>query len=237
MHSNLVADLYDAVLNAPSVEAYKVELIKFANQQGFDLAATDYRSPPPHSRWTGINNYTLAWMKEMEKYLLLPNPINDAGLAAKGPVLWDLGLMKQVGMNEIAEAVAPHGFHSGIDMPVVSAAGGFASVNFSRSSALPVDRVELVRVTAEMSLFASFAIAALDRLLGASTPGEAPTLTPREFEVMKWAVAGKTALETGMILSCAERTVNFHMQNILRKFDVVNKQAAIAKALQLKIVL
>jgi len=61
----------------------------------------------------------------------------------------------------------------------------------------------------------------------------APPLSPRELEVLKWIGAGKSSWETGMILRIAERTVNFHIGNIQRKLDAVNRLQAVAMALKL----
>lgn len=55
-------------------------------------------------------------------------------------------------------------------------------------------------------------------------------LTNREVEILKWTVEGKTAWEIGSILNIAERTVNFHIQNVMEKFGVHNKTQAAAKA-------
>lgn len=55
-------------------------------------------------------------------------------------------------------------------------------------------------------------------------------LTNREVEILKWTVDGKTAWEIGSILNITERTVNFHIQNVMEKFGVHNKTQAAAKA-------
>jgi DNA-binding CsgD family transcriptional regulator len=56
-------------------------------------------------------------------------------------------------------------------------------------------------------------------------------LTEREVEILRWTAAGKTAWEIGSILRISERTVNFHVQNVMEKFGVHNKTHAAAKAL------
>ena len=56
-------------------------------------------------------------------------------------------------------------------------------------------------------------------------------LTNRELEILQWTVDGKTAWEVGSILNIAERTVNFHVQNVMEKFGVHNKTQAAAKAI------
>jgi LuxR family transcriptional regulator, quorum-sensing system regulator CviR len=62
-------------------------------------------------------------------------------------------------------------------------------------------------------------------------PGE--SLSERELEVLKWIGVGKSSWETGMILQISERTVNFHIKNIVRKLDAVNRPQAVAMALKL----
>ena len=56
-------------------------------------------------------------------------------------------------------------------------------------------------------------------------------LTNRELEILQWTVDGKTAWEVGSILNIAERTVNFHVQNVMEKFGVHNKTQPAAKAI------
>jgi LuxR family transcriptional activator of conjugal transfer of Ti plasmids len=55
-------------------------------------------------------------------------------------------------------------------------------------------------------------------------------LTDREVEILRWTIDGKTAWEIGHILKISERTVNFHLQNVMSKFGVHNKTHAAAKA-------
>ncbi|WP_050577191.1 helix-turn-helix domain-containing protein [Pseudomonas cremoricolorata] len=57
-------------------------------------------------------------------------------------------------------------------------------------------------------------------------------LTPRERQVLLWCAYGKTSWEIGRILECKESTVNFHVGNILRKFDVETRVAAVIKAIR-----
>lgn len=57
-------------------------------------------------------------------------------------------------------------------------------------------------------------------------------LTPREREVLLWCAYGKTSWEIGQIVGCKESTVNFHVSNILRKFAVNTRVAAVIKAIR-----
>ncbi|MFK0089971.1 LuxR C-terminal-related transcriptional regulator [Pseudomonas sp. NPDC090755] len=57
-------------------------------------------------------------------------------------------------------------------------------------------------------------------------------LTPREQQVLLWCAYAKSSWEIGQILQCKESTVNYHVGNILRKFDVDSRVAAVIKALR-----
>jgi DNA-binding CsgD family transcriptional regulator len=65
---------------------------------------------------------------------------------------------------------------------------------------------------------------------GESIPKPIP-LTEREVEILRWTAIGKTAWEIGSILKISERTVNFHLQNLMGKLGVHNKTHAAAKAM------
>lgn len=73
---------------------------------------------------------------------------------------------------------------------------------------------------------------AVQRALKAAAAAPKPIpLTDREVEILQWTAIGKTAWEIGSILKISERTVNFHLQNIMAKFGVHNKTHAAAKAM------
>ena len=55
-------------------------------------------------------------------------------------------------------------------------------------------------------------------------------LTLREQEVLKWLGLGKTYNEISQICTISERTVRFHIMNILKKLDVSNTRHALTKA-------
>lgn len=59
------------------------------------------------------------------------------------------------------------------------------------------------------------------------------TMTCREREILRWTAEGKTASEIAQILSLSDRTVNFHIKNIMRKFDSTNKITVAVKAMAL----
>jgi LuxR family transcriptional regulator len=55
-------------------------------------------------------------------------------------------------------------------------------------------------------------------------------LTDREVAVLRWTADGKTSSEISEILDISERTVNFHINNGIKKLGTVNKLAAAVRA-------
>lgn len=61
-------------------------------------------------------------------------------------------------------------------------------------------------------------------------------LSAREREVLQWMIEGKTNWETSRILGISERTVKFHVHNILQKLQSSTRGQAIALALEQRLV-
>jgi DNA-binding CsgD family transcriptional regulator len=61
-----------------------------------------------------------------------------------------------------------------------------------------------------------------------------PVLSPRELEVLDWLKRGKTSWDIAKILNISERTVNYHVNNIVQKLDVTNRLQAVFEASNLE---
>lgn len=57
-------------------------------------------------------------------------------------------------------------------------------------------------------------------------------LSTREQEVLMWSKQGKSSWEIAEILSISERTVNFHVKNIMQKLSAVSRTQAVALAIE-----
>lgn len=55
-------------------------------------------------------------------------------------------------------------------------------------------------------------------------------LSKREKEVLSWIMVGKSSWDISVILSISERTVKFHVDNIMVKLDAVSRTHAVAIA-------
>ncbi len=74
----------------------------------------------------------------------------------------------------------------------------------------------------------------LDRAL--STPRQKSLLSPREREVLQWTAQGKTSWDISTILGISEKGVEFHLDSVKRKLQVVNRTHAVVKAVMLGLI-
>lgn len=65
---------------------------------------------------------------------------------------------------------------------------------------------------------------------------ETMNLTAREIECIRLAAQGLTISETARQIQVAERTVEFHLGNAMRKLGAANKLRAVVVALRLKLI-
>jgi DNA-binding NarL/FixJ family response regulator len=72
-----------------------------------------------------------------------------------------------------------------------------------------------------------------NRLAHSPPPAPAPfSLTEREAEALAWVARGKSSADIAVLMNVSERTVNFHVDNVMRKLGVATRvQAAIRCAL------
>lgn len=56
-------------------------------------------------------------------------------------------------------------------------------------------------------------------------------ITSSEIEILNWLKEGKTSWEISVILNKSERVVNFHINNIIKKLNAMNRTHAVVMAL------
>jgi DNA-binding CsgD family transcriptional regulator len=77
---------------------------------------------------------------------------------------------------------------------------------------------------------------ALRRHISLTTKSDHGNLTAMELEVLNWLKEGKTSWEISMILKRSERVIGFHVNNILKKLNAMNRTHAVAIALDNNII-
>jgi DNA-binding CsgD family transcriptional regulator len=163
------------------------------------------------------------------------DPIARECLTSRLPIRWTEAFMANVrttGEAQMMEDAWENGIRQGFTVPIHGPKGEFGCLMLSCNE----NEKEFERLTDEfqydLQIMAHYFHDAVQKALRKKVPLPVP-LTSREVEILKWTVDGKTAWEIGQILNISERTVNFHLRNIMGKFGVHNKTHAAAKAVNL----
>jgi DNA-binding CsgD family transcriptional regulator len=122
------------------------------------------------------------------------------------------------------------GVHDGITMPFHGPYGGthVLSVSMRGGAARDARRAPYIYALATQTWIRHCALANTDQPVAPA----AIHLTDRERECLKWAKDGKTNWEISQIIAVAERTVEFHIGNAMRKLNATNRVTAIVIAIQ-----
>lgn len=159
------------------------------------------------------------------------DPLGVQGSERRQPIVWDARYPAEYREQELLwDPLIAAGFRNFIAIPIYGPTGrrnifvGFAE-KFRRSARV-TERVidEFVVIAYHMASF-------VDHQAEADSDSR-PRVTPREIECLQWTARGKTAWEIATILGIAERTVNFHLSNVMGKLEVPSKHQAALKALR-----
>jgi len=222
---------------ATTFDAYGYTYYTYA---GIDADEIREASPGQHylSELIYLSNLKPDWIAHyLESGYAHIDPVVRHCTEARLPVRWD-GRFRSNTRNrfesQMMDDAWENGLRRGLTIPVHGPRGELGI--FSLNSDL--NDLEFHKVTDakkyEIQVIAYHFHDAIQRALRAEKAAALPVpLTEREVEILKWTVAGKTAWEVGTILKISERTVNFHLQNVMEKFGVHNKTHAAAKAMHL----
>jgi DNA-binding CsgD family transcriptional regulator len=153
------------------------------------------------------------------------------------PIIWDQATYVAAGQGDKWDHQAQFGYRHGIALAVHLPEGRHFFLGVDRDQPVPNDAHEATRLVARLQLFAVHAQEAAVRLLARDAPySDAPKLTARELDVLRWTMEGKTAWGVGEALGISERTVAVHLLHATRKLRCENKVHAVVKALRLGLI-
>ena len=124
----------------------------------------------------------------------------------------------------IMEAAHQFGLSGGVMVPISNAAGsvGMVWMDGDRPDFRDQDMPAL-------HLIALYAFERINRL--AKPPiRNMIAFTKREKEILRWLSEGKTSVRIGEILHLSERTVDWHVSNLMKKLSASNRTHAVALA-------
>lgn len=202
---------------------------------GFDYCAFGLRAPypvlNPETIW--LSNYSSDWqIRYVENNYFAVDPVVQHGSCSTSPLVWS---SKSSGSAaEFWEDAREFGIDHGWSQSYCNADGFLGMLTLARSGeALQTkelaDKHMLYSWLTQLAHQGLYKLAAQDFAITRENP-----LTQREVEVLRWSVEGKSAHETAAKMGITERTVNFHINNALRKTGAHNKTAGAVKAVLLR---
>lgn len=229
---------YYDISQTTELPALQDRLVSFANDMGFPLVTA---AVVIEDRKLGIPPafHVLSNMPEAFKAtssdhsLSRRDPVNRRLKTMSVPFIYDQSLYVREGAADIWERQAPYGYRNGIAVALHLSDNRHFLLGVDRDSPLPRPEAKVVRLMADLQLLAVHAQAAALQLLAPQeiSPASLVRLTPRELEILRWTMDGKSAWDIGLLLGIAEGTVNFHLRNVCGKFNVASKHHAVLKAL------
>ncbi|MFO1271515.1 MAG: LuxR family transcriptional regulator [Rubrivivax sp.] len=231
---------FSSVLQAQSREDFGSEVERFSKRLGFDTfsAVAVLDRGLGKSEFFAVHNAPEAYQEiAWDQSIGRRDPVMQHCKRATVPIIWNRDTYESSGEGDLWERFASFGYRTGIAMALHLPEGRHFVLAVDRDQSLPRDSTELQRVVADLQLFAVHAQdAALRLLLPHVQQAERPALTPRELEVLRWTMEGKTAWEVGAILGISERTAVLHVNNAMHKLGCTNKHQAVLKALRLGLI-
>lgn len=225
-----------ALLGIQTAENFSALISKAAGELGFEYCAYGLRMPFPVSnpKTMLLNNYTEAWKARYasQNYLAVDPTVSNA-TRSTAPVVWSDSLFAST--NDFWQDARSHGLHAGLAQSAFDARGAVGMLTLARSNE-DISAREMEHVALRLAWLVQAVHEQGVRMLSPQLqPQQDIALTSREIEVLRWTADGKTSGEVGQIMAISERTVNFHITNVLAKLGVVNKTAGVVKAAMLRL--
>jgi DNA-binding CsgD family transcriptional regulator len=231
---------YLSVLEAKDQDQFRSVVVRFAQQLGFETvtAVVAIDRSEAGSEFVAVHNTPLAFEQGFEDLgMARRDPVMQHCKRNSVPIIWSQRTYLDRGVIELWDIQAQYGYRNGIAMSLHLPEGRHFTLGVDRDQDLPNDRAELTRIVADLQLFAVHAQdTAMRVLVSEALQPERPALTPRELDVLRWTMDGKTAWETGALLSITERTTVQHLQNAMKKLQCTSKHQAVLKALRLGLI-
>ena len=222
---------------AGSLQSFEKELVSFAGEMDFGIvaAALVVDRPGRESTFLSLGNGPAEFAdaaKSVEDSKR--DPVLKRLKRMSVPFIYNQNLYVEEGAGDLWEEQAAYGYKTGISVALHLPGNKHFLLGVDRDTPMPKDAAKVGRMLADLQLAAVHAQDAAVRLLGAEV--EIPKLSKREIEVLRWAMHGKTAVETGKILGIAASTVNYFVGRALVKLECENKHHAVLKAIALGLI-
>ena len=211
--------------------AYPI-LLRFAENLGFNFCAISVTSSRQVTQLNAlqINNYPQDWNQQYEKDNFNQiDPVIAHCNHSMIPIVWNEKAFSNA--PQLWQGLKQQGLQHGWSQSFHHEESGLCCILSLARKHCPISPLELY----EHFGYIFYAASHLSELFARTLPKQPakprqPNLSPRELEVLQLSAGGKTAYEISKILSLSERTVNYHVQNVIEKLNVCNKISAVIAA-------
>jgi len=180
------------------------------------------------------SNYPNAWRTTYDDLQLHSvDPTVSHCFKSMLPIVWKPETFKGKEQNEFYEQACGYGLRSGISYPLHGYSGEFGVLSFVTGDSENNKNNENFDKLSSLSLIRDYAIESSKKFFkNVNSSPLSIKLTARELECLKWVMGGKSSWEISKILLCSEATINFHVSNFKKKFDVQTRQQAVIQAIK-----
>lgn len=240
IHERRYQEFIEALTRAVSVEQIHALCADICGQYGFDHFNYGARFPTSfvEPTYVYVSGFPDAWWRRYkEANYFAADPLVVHCEHQLVPIAWhdirmDIGPDEDIARRIFDEA-NEIGLRDGVTLPIHACSGEGAMLTFS-TFRKPPRSMKLIEATLPVLHVLAFHVhEAVRRIAAAQIEASPPRieLSPREMETLRWAADGKTAWETAHLMGLAERTANWHMDNVRTKLGVMTRQQAVARAL------
>lgn len=242
MHEHIVDDFItdlQAVTTVDSARDLFTKTLHCLDVSHYAYLGLRFRGSGPRGRPFFITTYPQAWVEHYDRsnYLQVDPVMLDAP-SRSTPLHWGTREHRKTVTPRqkkfLAEA-AESGLNQGSAIPIHAAGGEFGLVSVAVDGTPRQFNTLMRNHQHQLHLLALYYHAHVAEHV---VSNESPTVsvTSRERECLLWSAQGKSSWEISEILCISEATVNFHLQNAMRKLEVYSRPHAIAKAVMMGII-
>lgn len=220
---------------ASDLDSLNRHLVAAAEQLGFGLASAVLIRGSLHSgrAWVKSIGNTPAGFLEAQHSLddTLRDPVMTALRSDVQPVVYDQGTYVEAGVADLWDAQAPFDYRCGVACSV-HAPGHSFMLGIDRSSPVPTEPVERMRLVASTLMLTVHAQDAMQRLLTPEPAGVPVALDAPELETLRWAKDGFTAQRIGDLMLITSANVQRHQRSAARKLGASSVSGAVLRCIQ-----
>jgi DNA-binding CsgD family transcriptional regulator len=239
-----IAEFVEQTNRASSPEELFAQLVDVAGYFGCEylaygaLCIDRHAGPEPDTAPALLLNYPPGWQAYyFEQGYQTLDPVVTRTIYAAGPYVWNdwrRGRLLSKEEDQVFADAADAGLRIGASIPLHGALGRVSVLSFAsgRSRMDFRDHLRWLHTIAAQFHIAYDQIASTD-----CRQSQQPALTRREKECLTWVAHGKSSWDISMILKLSESTVQFHLQNVLRKLATSSRTVAVVKAIRLGLII